>query len=66
MEKKWDTVILADLKRLFVRHLCPAGHVRVKHLHSDIPMINGRTFNNAWFVYVTEEPLPTPTVVWLL
>jgi len=30
MEKKWDTVIPADLKRLFVRHVCPTGHERVK------------------------------------
>jgi hypothetical protein len=32
MEKKWDTVIPADLKRLFVSgtYICPAGHERVK------------------------------------
>jgi hypothetical protein len=30
MEKNWDTVIPADLKRLFVS-VCPAGHERVKH-----------------------------------
>jgi len=31
MEKKWDTVIPADLKRLFeVGHICPAGHERAK------------------------------------
>jgi hypothetical protein len=31
MEKKWDTVIPADLKRLFVSetYICPAGHERV-------------------------------------
>jgi hypothetical protein len=32
-EKKWDPVIPADLKRLFVsgKHICPAGHERVKY-----------------------------------
>jgi hypothetical protein len=31
MEKKWDTVTPADLKRLFVvGSICPAGHKRVK------------------------------------
>jgi len=30
MEKKWDTVIPADLKRLFVSGICPTGHKRVK------------------------------------
>jgi hypothetical protein len=29
-KKKWDTVIPADLKRLFVSETCPAGHKRVK------------------------------------
>jgi hypothetical protein len=31
-EKKWDTVIPADLKRLFVSgtYICPAGLERVK------------------------------------
>jgi hypothetical protein len=31
MEKKWDTVIPADLKRLFVSgaYVCPTGHERV-------------------------------------
>jgi hypothetical protein len=30
MEKKWDTVTTADLKRLFVSGIiCPAGHERV-------------------------------------
>ena len=31
VEKKWDTVIPADLKRLFVSgtYICPAGHERV-------------------------------------
>jgi hypothetical protein len=35
MEKKWDTVIPADLKRLFLSGtytVCPAGHERVKVL----------------------------------
>jgi hypothetical protein len=31
MEKKWDTVIPADLKRLFVS-VSPAGHERVNQL----------------------------------
>jgi len=33
MEKKWDTVIPADLKRLFISGtygICAAGHERVK------------------------------------
>jgi hypothetical protein len=30
MEKKWDTVIPADLKRLFASAICPVGHERVK------------------------------------
>jgi hypothetical protein len=31
MEKKWDTVIQADLKRLFisVTYICPTGHESV-------------------------------------
>jgi len=35
MEKKWDTVIPADLKRLFESgtYICPAGHERVNTFH---------------------------------
>jgi hypothetical protein len=34
MEKKWDTVIPADLKILFAsgEYICPAGHERVNLL----------------------------------
>jgi len=39
MEKKWDTVIPADLKRPFVSgHICPAGHERVKCTLHSIPI----------------------------
>jgi hypothetical protein len=35
MEKKWDTVTPADLKRLFV-NVCLAGHERVKTLKNTL------------------------------
>jgi hypothetical protein len=32
MEKKWDTVIPADLKRLCKWDMCPTGHERVNNI----------------------------------
>jgi len=70
MEKKWDTVIPAELKRLFVSgtYKCPTGHERVKqplhvakfihHIRIYLLFIWCCDLYN--WVYVTNCSLPKP------